>query len=53
MVMRVTENQSLIFRERQDYVPSAVGSIDHINLTIQASDIEAVAANCGRTERRS
>jgi glyoxylase I family protein len=44
MSMRVTANQSLIFQERQDYVPPAVGAVDHINLTIQASDIEDVAA---------
>lgn len=43
-VMRITDNQSLIFQERQDYVPPAVGSVDHINLTIRASDIQDVTA---------
>ncbi len=43
-VMRITHNQSLIFQERQDYVPTEVGAVDHINLTIRASDIQEVAA---------
>jgi catechol 2,3-dioxygenase-like lactoylglutathione lyase family enzyme len=43
-VMRITDNQSLIFQERQDYTPVEVGSIDHINLTIRASSIQDVAA---------
>jgi glyoxylase I family protein len=43
-VMQIADNQSLIFQERQDYVPAEVGAIDHINLTIQASSIHDVAA---------
>ena len=43
-VVRITQNQSLIFQERQDYVPAEVGSVDHINLTIRASNIEDVAS---------
>src|SRR5207247_2092978 len=35
---------SLIFQEQPDYQPAAIGSIDHINLTIQASSISDVAA---------
>jgi catechol 2,3-dioxygenase-like lactoylglutathione lyase family enzyme len=35
--------QSIILQERKDYVPAAVGSVDHINLMIRASDIFAVA----------
>jgi len=42
--MRITDNQSLIFQERQDHTPGEVGSIDHINLTIRASTIQDVAA---------
>lgn len=42
--LRIRDNQSLIFQERHDYVPAEVGSIDHINLTIRAADIQEVAA---------
>jgi glyoxylase I family protein len=43
-VMRIAPNQSLIFQERSDYDPPAVGAIDHINLTIRASSIYDVGA---------
>jgi catechol 2,3-dioxygenase-like lactoylglutathione lyase family enzyme len=35
--------QSIILQERSDYVPADVGSVDHINLMIQARDIFEVA----------
>src|SRR5581483_10547046 len=36
--------QSVILQERRDYVPAAIGSVDHFNLMIHASDIHEVAA---------
>ncbi len=38
-VLQVAPNQSLIFQQRSDYSPATVGSVDHINLTIQARSI--------------
>ena len=43
-LLRVAPNQSLIFQERPEYVPVEVGAVDHINLTIRASDIQDVAS---------
>jgi len=43
-LVRITNGQSIILQERRDYVPAAVGSLDHINLTIQAQAIDQVAA---------
>jgi catechol 2,3-dioxygenase-like lactoylglutathione lyase family enzyme len=36
--------QSIILQGRPDYVPAELGSVDHINLMIHASDIMDVAA---------
>ena len=43
MQIAAAPNQSLIFQERADYASTEPGSIDHINLTIQASNIFDVA----------
>ena len=44
MQIAATPNHSLIFQEQPEYQPAEIGSIDHINLTIQASSISDVAA---------
>ncbi|MEA2640931.1 MAG: glyoxylase family protein [Chloroflexota bacterium] len=42
-LVRIPSGQSIILQERADYVPAAVGSVDHINLMIRAADIHEVA----------
>lgn len=42
-VARITPTQSIILQGRPEYAPAAVGSVDHINLTIRASSIFEVA----------
>ena len=39
-----TSGQSIILQERKDYVPAAVGAVDHVNLMIRATDIYEVAS---------
>ena len=43
-LMRIPSGQSIILQERREYVPAAVGALDHINLMIQAANIHDVAA---------
>lgn len=43
-LVRITSGQSIILQERGDYVPAAVGSVDHINLTIRGQAMDRVAA---------
>jgi catechol 2,3-dioxygenase-like lactoylglutathione lyase family enzyme len=42
-LMRIPNGQSIILQERKDYVPSEIGSIDHINLMINGKSIYEVA----------
>jgi catechol 2,3-dioxygenase-like lactoylglutathione lyase family enzyme len=42
-LMRIPSGQSIILQERSDYLPSAVGSVDHVNLMIRAESIWRVA----------
>jgi glyoxylase I family protein len=42
-LVRIPSGQSIILQERSDYVPQEVGSVDHINLMIRATDIQQVA----------
>jgi catechol 2,3-dioxygenase-like lactoylglutathione lyase family enzyme len=42
--VRIAPGQTIILQERPDYVPAAVGMVDHLALAIRAADIHAVAA---------
>lgn len=42
--VRIASNQSILLQERPEYVPAALGAVDHINLAIHASDIFEVAS---------
>jgi glyoxylase I family protein len=42
--VRITDGQTIILQNKPEYVPAELSAIDHINLTIQAKDIQQVTA---------
>jgi catechol 2,3-dioxygenase-like lactoylglutathione lyase family enzyme len=42
--VRMAPGQTIILQERPDYVPAAVGAVDHIAFAIRAPDIREVEA---------
>ena len=42
--VRITNNQTIILQKNAAYVPADISALDHINLTIQAKDIQQVTA---------
>ena len=42
--VRITDGQTIILQKKPEYVPADLSAIDHINLTIEADDIQQVTA---------